>query len=156
MASCRAGKTKAPRMVFGTSTRAHMSVIVLSLMREQRLQGKELTAQTKHSKHHFPPNASTAREPSRMLRLHSRHFGARSRTWHASQYGWPRYTVNPTSAPSSSSATSNAPSPLMLISFGLGLFAFPVPLVIPRGRGFAGEGARKGSPHSAQKKCCSW
>ena len=59
-----------------------------------------LTSHTKQPQHHFTPNASTACIPSRMLFLHLRHLGIRRRTWHASQYGWPRYTVKPTSSAS--------------------------------------------------------
>jgi hypothetical protein len=41
---------------------------------------KTLTAQVKHSQHHFPPSASTASIPSLMLFLHRLHFGNRSLT----------------------------------------------------------------------------
>lgn len=95
-----------------------------------------LTAHVKHSQHHFPPSASTACMPSRMLFLHFLHFGIRRRTWHASQYGWPLYTVNPTS---SSALAVNAPSPWKVRDGAPG-----------------DDGGRNGSPHSAQKKCCSW
>ena len=94
------------------------------------------TAQVKHSQHHFPPSASTACIPSRMLFLHFLHLGIRSRTWHVSQYGWPLYTVKPTS---SSALAVNAPSPANVRDGAPG-----------------SEGGRNGSPHSAQKKCCSW
>jgi len=57
-----------------------------------------LTVQTKQCQHHFPPIASTAWSPGRVLFLHFLHLGIRSRTWHNSQYAWPLYTVNPTSS----------------------------------------------------------
>lgn len=98
-----------------------------------RRERQKTTVQTKHSQHHLPPSASTARIPSRMLFLHLLHFGILNRTWQFSQYGCPLYTVNPTSA------SSNVPSPAKLL----------LPDVEE-------GGGRKGSPHSAQKKCCSW
>ena len=99
---------------------------------------EERTAQTKHSQCHFPPSASTAGVCSLILFLHRLHFGILSLTWQFSQYGCPRYTVKPTPAPE-----SNVPSPLTLSS--------PARVV-----GSPPERVRKGSPHSAQKKCCSW
>lgn len=97
------------------------------------------TSHTKHPQHHLAPSASTALTPSLILLLHPLHFGIRSRTWHASQYAWPLYTVNPTSS------SINSPSPVMLSS----------PVRTTEG-GSGPDGARNGSPHSAQKKCCSW
>ena len=110
-----------------------------------RKEERKLTAQVKQAQHHLPPSASTALIPSVIVFLHALHFGFRKRTWHASQYGCPLYTVKPTSSPSSSTAISKAPSPLIEISL----------LPLWEG-GFGIEGARNGSPHSAQKKCCSW
>lgn len=112
------------------------AISTLHAQRMRRCNKRPLTAHVKHSQHHFPPSASTACIPSRILFLHFLHFGIRSRTWHASQYGWPLYTVKPTS---SSALAVNAPSPANVRE------------------GAPGEaGGRKGSPHSAQKKCCSW
>ena len=99
----------------------------------------ERTAQTKHSQCHFPPNASSASCPSLTGLAHFLHFGARNLTWHASQYGCPLYTVNATPSPSS----PNAPSPENVRE----------EVGREEGRGCL---VRNGSPHSAQKKCCSW
>ena len=75
------GKTKALRMVSDSP----MILFIKIKLAHHNLVSKTrytctLTAQTKHSKHHFPPSASTARIPSLIAFLQPLHLGERSRT----------------------------------------------------------------------------
>ena len=73
------GKTKALRMVSDSPILLIIKSVHHNLVSKARYTCT-LTAQTKHSKHHFPPSASTARIPSLIAFLQPLHLGERSRT----------------------------------------------------------------------------